>query len=91
MIAAIKGYKTEVDLLSIMKKRLILTGSTLRSRSVEFKAKIANKLLERLWPILESRTIKPNVFETFPIDQAEKAHRLMESSEHCGKIILILE
>ena len=91
MIAAMQGYNTEVDLLSIMKKRLILTGSTLRSRSVEFKAPIAIKLLERIWPKLETRTINPNIYETFPIDQAEKAHRLMESSEHCGKIVLVLE
>jgi NADPH:quinone reductase len=88
MIAAMKGIKSEVNLLSIMQKRLILTGSTLRSRPLVFKKAIADELREQVWPMLESARIKPSIFKTFAYTEAGSAHRLMESSEHTGKIVL---
>jgi len=88
IIAALKGYQTEVDILGIMRKRLIITGSTLRSRPAEFKQLIANKLIQQVWPLLESKLVKPVIYRDFPLDQAATAHRLMESGEHMGKIVL---
>jgi len=88
MINAIKGKNAEVDLSLIMRKRLIITGSTLRPRSVEFKAHIARQLEEKVWPYLTLGKIKPVIFKTFPATQADDAHILMESSEHMGKIVL---
>jgi NADPH2:quinone reductase len=88
IIAALKGYQTEVDILGIMRKRLIITGSTLRSRPAEFKQLIANKLIQQVWPLLESKLVKPIIYRDFPLDQAATAHRLMESGEHMGKIVL---
>lgn len=91
IISGLKGYKTEVDILSVVRKRLIITGSTLRARSVEFKADIAGELRRQVWPLLESGQVKPVIYQCFPLDQAEAAHRLMESSAHTGKILLTLK
>ena len=91
MIAAIRGYKAEVDLLSIMRKRLILTGSTLRSRSLDYKRALAARVAEHIWPLLNDGRVKPVVFRTFPLEQAAEAHRLMESHGHMGKIVLTVE
>lgn len=82
------GIKAEINLLPIMLKRLTITGSTLRARSTEFKAQIATQLLTNVWPLLASGQIKPIIYQTFPLAEAEKAHQLMESSRHLGKIIL---
>jgi NADPH2:quinone reductase len=90
MIATMAGAKTEVDLRAIMGKRLTLTGSTLRVRSVEFKGGIARSLRERVWPLFENGSVKPVVHATFPLEHAADAHRLMESGEHIGKIMLTL-
>ena len=87
-IAFQQGSKVEVDLLPIMLKRLILTGSTLRPRSVAEKAVIAHALEERVWPLIAAGKCKPVIFRTFPLAEAGKAHQLMESSEHIGKIVL---
>jgi NADPH:quinone reductase len=87
-IAFLKGSKVEVDLLPIMLKRLILTGSTLRPRSVAEKAEIARALEARVWPLLAEGKIRPQIYKTFPLAEAAEAHRLMESSAHIGKIIL---
>lgn len=88
-IAFLKGSKVEVDLLPVMLKRLILTGSTLRPRSVAEKAEIARALEARVWPLLALGKIRPQIFETFPLAQAAEAHRLLETSTHVGKIILV--
>jgi NADPH:quinone reductase len=88
-IAFLEGSKVEVDLLAIMLKRLTLTGSTLRPRSVAEKAEIARALEARVWPLLESSKIKPQIHRTFPLAEAAEAHRLMESSKHIGKIVLV--
>jgi len=87
-IAFLKGPKAEVDLRPILQRRLTLTGSTLRPRSVEEKGAIAWALHGSVWPMLERGTVRPLVHRTFPLAQAAEAHRLMESRAHIGKIVL---
>jgi NADPH2:quinone reductase len=87
-IAFLRGPKTELDVNEIMRKRLTITGSTLRPRPVEFKGAVARSLRERIWPLLEAGKIKPVIYKTFPLAQASEAHKLMESSQHIGKIVL---
>ncbi len=87
-IAFLRGPKTELDINELMRRRLTVTGSTLRPRPVEFKGAIAASLREKVWPLLEAKRIKPVVYKTFPLPQAPEAHRLMESSQHIGKIVL---
>lgn len=87
-IALQNGIKAEINLLPIMVKRLTITGSTLRARNDDFKADIANKLHKNVWPLLANGKIEPVIHTTFPLDEAEQAHELMESSQHIGKIIL---
>ena len=87
-IALMQGSKAEVDFRSLLLKRVTLTGSTLRPRSVEEKTKIAQALQKNVWPLLESGAIRPIIHQTFPLKQASEAHRLMESSAHIGKILL---
>jgi NADPH2:quinone reductase len=87
-INTMNGKDVQVDLSVVMKKRLNITGSMLRSREVEFKAAIARKLQEHIWPLLSSGQIKPVVHKVFTAQDAAKAHELMESSEHIGKIVL---
>jgi NADPH2:quinone reductase len=88
LIATLGGSKAEVAMHEILRRRLTITGSTLRARPVEFKARIARELKERVWPLVEEGRIKPVVFRVFPAAQAAEAHALMESSEHVGKIVL---
>ena len=90
VIALLGGAKGELDLSQILRRRLTVTGSTLRPRPVAFKAAIARELLERVWPLLVSGKVKPVIYQTFPLAQAAQAHALMESSEHVGKIMLTL-
>jgi NADPH2:quinone reductase len=87
-IAFLRGPKTELDISQVMLRRLTITGSTLRPRPAEFKGAIARSLRERIWPLLEAGRIKPQIYRTFPLEQAGEAHRLMESSQHIGKIVL---
>ena len=87
-IAYLRGPRTELDIDAVMRKRLTITGSTLRPRSTEFKGYIARNLREKIWPLIEAGRIKPQVYKTFPLAQAAEAHRLMESSQHIGKIVL---
>jgi NADPH:quinone reductase len=77
------------DLRPIMLRRLTLTGSTLRARSVQQKAEVANVLREKIWPLLDKGLVKPLIFATFPLEQARQAHEMMESSSHLGKILLV--
>jgi putative PIG3 family NAD(P)H quinone oxidoreductase len=88
-ISFLKGSKVEVDLLPVMVKRLTFTGSTLRPRSVAEKAEIARALEARVWPLLAKGQIRPQIYKTFPLAEAAEAHRLMESSAHVGKIVLV--
>jgi len=87
-IAIQNGAKAEINLLPVMLKRLTITGSTLRARDDGFKADIAQKLHQHVWPLLANGTIKPIIYSTFALHDATKAHALMESSQHIGKIIL---
>jgi len=87
-IAVQNGPKAEINLVPVMLKRLTITGSTLRARDDTFKAAIAAQLLEKIWPLLASGTIKPVIHSTFALTDAALAHQLMESSQHIGKIIL---
>jgi NADPH2:quinone reductase len=87
-IAFLRGMKTEMDISLVMRKRLTITGSTLRPRPVEFKGKLARALREKIWPLIEAGKIKPEIYKTFPLAQASEAHRLMETSQHIGKIVL---
>nr|WP_306305939.1 zinc-binding dehydrogenase [Methylomonas koyamae] len=85
-----QGSKAEINLAALLMKRLTLAGSTLRPRGDEFKTKIARQLREKVWPLLESGQVKPVIDSVFPLAEADRAHRLMESSQHIGKIILEL-
>lgn len=89
-IALLGGAKATLDLSAVLRRRLTVTGSTLRPRSVAFKEAIAKRLREVVWPLIESGRVKPMLFRTFPLAQAADAHRLMESSQHVGKIVLTI-
>jgi NADPH:quinone reductase len=88
LIALLGGSKASLDLGQVLRRRLTISGSTLRPRPVAFKAAIARQLRERVWPLFAQGKIKPVVFQTFPLEQAAEAHALMESSTHVGKIVL---
>ncbi len=88
LIALQRGASAQLDLAQVLRRRLSITGSTLRPRSNEFKAAIARDLLNQVWPLLENGQIKPVIFQTFPLEQAAAAHALMETSSHIGKIML---
>lgn len=87
-IAVLGGWRTELDISAVMGKRLTLTGSTLRPRTVAFKGAIARNLREKIWPLIEAGKIKPVIYKTFPLAEAREAHRLMETSQHIGKLVL---
>jgi NADPH2:quinone reductase len=89
-IAFLRGPKAELDVNELMRRRLTVTGSTLRPRPVEFKGAIARNLREKIWPRIEAGKIKPVIYKTFPLAQAAEAHQLMESSQHIGKIVLTI-
>jgi NADPH2:quinone reductase len=88
IIAVQGGVKAEFNAGMVLRKRLSITGSTLRPRPIAFKTAIAQSLRAKVWPLLESGAIKPVIFKTFPADAAAQAHALMESNQHIGKIIL---
>ena len=88
IIAVQGGIKAEFNAGMVLRKRLVITGSTLRPRPVAFKAAIAQQLKKNVWPLLERGAIKPVIFQTFPAAQAAQAHTLMESNQHIGKIVL---
>ncbi len=87
-IAFLKGARVELDLMPLMLKRLTLTGSTLRPRKPDFKARLARELEEKVWPLLESGQVKIVIDKVFPLAQAAEAHRYMELNAHMGKIVL---
>jgi len=88
LIALLGGAKANVDLGQVLRRRLSISGSTLRPRPVAFKGAIAQKLREQVWPLFAAGKIKPVIYKTFPLAQAAEAHALMESSTHVGKIVL---
>jgi NADPH2:quinone reductase len=87
-IAFLKSAKAELDFSVMMRKRLWITGSTLRPRTPAQKGVIATQLRQRVWPLLEARTVRPIIHQVFPLAQAADAHRLMEAGTHIGKIVL---
>ena len=89
-IAVLGGWKTELNIASVMQKRISITGSTLRPRPVAFKGAIAANLESKVWPLIAGGRIKPVLYKTFRLENAPEAHRLMESSQHIGKIVLTL-
>ena len=88
IIAVQGGVKSEINAGQVLRRRLTVTGSTLRPRPVAFKAAIAQSLLQRVWPLLEKGTVKPVIHSSFPAADAAAAHTLMETGRHVGKIVL---
>ena len=88
IIATLGGSKATLDLMEVLRRRLVITGSTLRPRPVSFKAAIAQSLRAKVWPLVEAGKIKPVIYATFPLADAARAHELMEGGEHIGKIVL---
>jgi NADPH2:quinone reductase len=89
-ISLLGGSRAEINVGMILLKRLTLTGSTLRSRTVAQKAAVADGVRQNVWPLIESGKVRPVIFKTFPLAEASEAHRLMESSNHIGKIVLTI-
>jgi putative PIG3 family NAD(P)H quinone oxidoreductase len=89
-IAAQRGPKVELALWDVMRRRLVLTGSTLRARSVEFKTLLAEEIEREVWPDVEAGRFRPVIDTTFSLGEAANAHRRMESSDHIGKIVLTI-
>lgn len=90
IIAFQGGYEDKLNLLPILKKWLTVTGSTLRPRSVEEKGLIANQLYEKVWPLIEKKVVLPQIYGSYKLKDANKAHTLVESSQHIGKIVLTI-
>lgn len=88
MIAALAGYKTEIDLKNIYVRNVRIIGSTLRSRTPEVKAQILADLVKNVWPKVESGEIKPTIYKTLPIQQAEEAHDILYKGQNIGKVVL---
>ena len=89
-IAFLKGPRAEIDLMTVMHRRLTLTGSTLRPRSIEEKGQIARAVRENVWPLIEKGDVRPVLHATFPLAAAAEAHRALEAGTHVGKIVLIV-
>jgi NADPH:quinone reductase len=87
-IAVQRGATAEIPLFDIMRRRLILTGSTLRARTIEFKTMVADEIAKTVWPYVEGGRLKPVVDSIFPLVDAASAHERMEAGEHVGKIVL---
>ena len=83
------GIIEKLDFRNVMMRRLVLTGSTLRARSLEQKASIAQGLKDKIWPLLAAGAVKPIIHATFPLESARQAHEMMEASSHLGKILLV--
>lgn len=90
LINYMKGDEASIRLSLILRKRLTVTGSTLRAREVEFKSAIARNLEKHVWPWLQSGMVKPIIYKTFPLAQAADAHKSIENGDHIGKIILTI-
>jgi NADPH:quinone reductase len=89
-IATLQGAKAELNIQTVMQRRLTITGSTLRARPIADKGAIAAAVHRHVWPLIESGAVKPIVYATFPLRDASAAHRVMESSAHIGKLVLVL-
>lgn len=90
-IASLAGRVVSLDIPTLMRKRVTITGSTLRSRTIEEKGAIAGELHARVWPLFEAGTIAPQIFKALPIEEIVGAHQLLESNSHVGKIVVTLQ
>lgn len=90
-IATLGGRHATIDLVTVMRKRLLITGSTLRSRPIAEKAALAAAAEQNLWPLFAAKRMRATVFKTFPLAHAAAAHQLLESSQHMGKLVLTVE
>ena len=88
MIAALAGQKTEIDLKNIYVRNVRIVGSTLRSRTPEVKAQILSELVEKVFPKIESGEVKPTIYKTLPITEAEAAHDILYKGQNVGKVVL---
>jgi NADPH2:quinone reductase len=89
-IAFQNGSTAEINFMTMMLKRQTITGSTLRPQSVDAKARMAQSLKEKVWPLLDKGEIKPVIHATYPLAQASEAHKAIEASSHVGKIVLTI-
>jgi NADPH:quinone reductase-like Zn-dependent oxidoreductase len=87
-IAVQRGATAEIPIFDIMRRRLMLTGSTLRARSIEFKTMVADEIAKTVWPYVDGGRLKPVIDSTYPLAEAAAAHARMEAGEHVGKIVL---
>lgn len=87
-LAFLQGSKVQVDLMHMMLKQLVLTGSTLRSQPHAEKARLARAVIDNLWPLIEAGDLRPVLYHTLPLAEAAEGHRIMESSQHIGKLLL---
>jgi putative PIG3 family NAD(P)H quinone oxidoreductase len=90
-INAMRGATAELNMVDIMRKRLTITGSTLRNRDAAFKSALAAEVEQQVWPLLRGGQFRPVIYKTFSLAEAAEAHRLMETSTHIGKIVLVVE
>jgi len=90
-IAFQKGPVAEVQIVDLMRRRLTLTGSTLRARNLDFKAMVRDEIAETVWPYVEGNRLKPLMDEIFPLAEAAAAHARMEAGDHVGKIVLSMD
>ena len=88
-IAYLMGARVKANMLPVMLKRLVLTGSTLRARDKDFKGAIAGNLQEHVWPLIEAGKVTPKLYTTLPLAEAAAAHTCMEGGSHMGKIVLL--
>lgn len=88
-IAFQRGAQAMINIMDVMRRRLTLTGSTLRARSVEFKTMVADEIKANVWPYVEGGRLRPAMDQCFPLEQASEAHRRMEAGDHVGKIVLL--
>ena len=91
LIGQLGGYRSQINTIPILQKRLTITGSTLRARSVEEKGRLAREVRAHVWPLLASGAVRVVIHGRFPLAEAAEAHRLMESSAHVGKLVLLVE
>jgi NADPH:quinone reductase-like Zn-dependent oxidoreductase len=87
-IAVQRGATAEIPIFDVMRRRLTLTGSTLRPRSVEFKTMVADEIARSVWPYVEGGRLRPLIDSIYPLSDAEEAHMRMEAGDHMGKIVL---
>ncbi len=88
-INTMKGAEASINFMDVMRRRLSITGSTLRNRDNEFKSAVASAVEAHVWPLYDKQLCKPVIYKTFKMEDAAEAHRLMESSQHIGKILLV--